>query len=526
MAIAITLGTGLRGPAGAAGAGGGSADSITVGRTGSGADFECNGTADDEQIQAAIDRAAASPYPMAVEIIGYGYDFQYAISTAIVLKAQAVNGGMVCVRGNGRTVLRLATGANGDMFISQNFYSEVFTDYNSYSTLGDGKISGLILEGNAGNQSHKTLIYSNTGQFPATGVTGKVYVALDSDSGYGIGYLWNGSAYVTTGIPDSGKHWRAYANHLIKIYGFHYVIEDVYLRDASEYALYSEQTHTDTNVFNNYATMEASLNRVHIVGYEYGGINWYGPHDSNWNDVKVHTNEYATSSQYNILVEGTTASNAGGLVWRDVHPWGPTASWGTNVVVRNASIRGDAYIEGSANVGLYGDNSSISLDLVVTNNAVNVSLKNCYNTMLRLTNYYQFNSLAKMLSITGTITNSQFYVQNVDTNNLSGSPVIFDITGVTTSTNCLYWARIPYTATAIGIGITASDLDSTNELDIIKAAATVAARTVIRRTPGVVMLANVAAPGSSPTGGGQLYVEAGALKYRGSSGTVTTLGTA
>ncbi len=30
----------------------------------------------------------------------------------------------------------------------------------------------------------------------------------------------------------------------------------------------------------------------------------------------------------------------------------------------------------------------------------------------------------------------------------------------------------------------------------------------------------------NPSGGGLLYVEAGALKYRGSSGTVTTLGNA
>ena len=37
------------------------------------------------------------------------------------------------------------------------------------------------------------------------------------------------------------------------------------------------------------------------------------------------------------------------------------------------------------------------------------------------------------------------------------------------------------------------------------------------------------ANGTVPTGniaGGQLYVEAGALKYRGSSGTITTLGAA
>lgn len=40
---------------------------------------------------------------------------------------------------------------------------------------------------------------------------------------------------------------------------------------------------------------------------------------------------------------------------------------------------------------------------------------------------------------------------------------------------------------------------------------------------------NVAAatvPTANPTGGGVLYVEAGALKYRGSSGTVTTIANA
>ena len=44
---------------------------------------------------------------------------------------------------------------------------------------------------------------------------------------------------------------------------------------------------------------------------------------------------------------------------------------------------------------------------------------------------------------------------------------------------------------------------------------------------GVIGIANATTvPTSNPTGGGILYVEAGALKYRGSSGTITTLGAA
>ncbi len=46
-------------------------------------------------------------------------------------------------------------------------------------------------------------------------------------------------------------------------------------------------------------------------------------------------------------------------------------------------------------------------------------------------------------------------------------------------------------------------------------------------TTNVMFVANcTAAPGSNASGGGNLYVEAGALKWRGSSGTVTTLGAA
>jgi hypothetical protein len=44
---------------------------------------------------------------------------------------------------------------------------------------------------------------------------------------------------------------------------------------------------------------------------------------------------------------------------------------------------------------------------------------------------------------------------------------------------------------------------------------------------GVLSMANATTvPTSNPTGGGVLYVEAGALKYRGSSGTVTTIANA
>ena len=42
----------------------------------------------------------------------------------------------------------------------------------------------------------------------------------------------------------------------------------------------------------------------------------------------------------------------------------------------------------------------------------------------------------------------------------------------------------------------------------------------------IIGIANGTAPSTSPAGMGQLYVESGALKYRGSSGTVTTIANA
>jgi hypothetical protein len=59
---------------------------------------------------------------------------------------------------------------------------------------------------------------------------------------------------------------------------------------------------------------------------------------------------------------------------------------------------------------------------------------------------------------------------------------------------------------------------SENVLIGMTAAATSSAKTL--------HLANATVPTANPTGGGVLYVEAGALKYRGSSGTVTTIANA
>ena len=45
-------------------------------------------------------------------------------------------------------------------------------------------------------------------------------------------------------------------------------------------------------------------------------------------------------------------------------------------------------------------------------------------------------------------------------------------------------------------------------------------------TNKVIGIANGTAPSGTPTGGGVLYVESGALKFKGSSGTITPIAVA
>jgi hypothetical protein len=77
----------------------------------------------------------------------------------------------------------------------------------------------------------------------------------------------------------------------------------------------------------------------------------------------------------------------------------------------------------------------------------------------------------------------------------------------------------------IGVGgNTAGNASLKNVLYIYDETAGAIVRTIDANK--VEFIANGTAPAANPTGGGYLYVESGALKYRGSSGTVTTIANA
>ncbi len=108
-----------------------------------------------------------------------------------------------------------------------------------------------------------------------------------------------------------------------------------------------------------------------------------------------------------------------------------------------------------------------------------------------------------------------------DGTNFSGTVALLSCRaaeGHTSTAKGTYWALF---TTAIGAASQAERMriDSAGNILLgITAAGSSASK--------IIGMANATAPTTSPAGMGQLYVESGALKYRGSSGTVTTIAVA
>ena len=124
-------------------------------------------------------------------------------------------------------------------------------------------------------------------------------------------------------------------------------------------------------------------------------------------------------------------------------------------------------------------------------------------------------------AVTSNDTTSTFYLQNAYVN---GGQFLYKASAFASaygqSTGVHAWYRAPSGTAGNAITFTqAMTLDASgNVLLGMTTAATSSAKTL--------HLANATVPTANPSGGGVLYVEAGALKYRGSSGTVTTIANA
>jgi hypothetical protein len=121
----------------------------------------------------------------------------------------------------------------------------------------------------------------------------------------------------------------------------------------------------------------------------------------------------------------------------------------------------------------------------------------------------------KSVTLYGSTT-SELHLITGNTGSLSSDGVSI---GITSGNELLIFNR---EAAAIRFGTNNTDvmaLDSSGNVGVgVSTFGTSAAK--------VLGLANATAPSTSPAGMGQLYVEAGALKFRGSSGTITTIAAA
>jgi len=134
-----------------------------------------------------------------------------------------------------------------------------------------------------------------------------------------------------------------------------------------------------------------------------------------------------------------------------------------------------------------------------------------------------------ILSIYGTTDSAYVWASYFEATNLTTGHLVLRMVGVGRSTNnsgydAFYYSSSGSTSNALTWGFYGNDrlMSLTGNANLLLGTTTDAGTSGAK----VIVMANGTAPSSSPAGVGQLYVESGALKYRGSSGTVTTIAAA
>lgn len=134
-----------------------------------------------------------------------------------------------------------------------------------------------------------------------------------------------------------------------------------------------------------------------------------------------------------------------------------------------------------------------------------------------------------------TVIANRTLLQDRTTNKQTHVPIVPNGTATTASVEVINNSaptnsgvgRLQASATAVSLASTAYGSGTVLPLVLSGANLGLGGMTSFGTGTNVVGIANATAvPSTNPTGGGVLYVEAGALKYRGSSGTVSTLGAA
>jgi hypothetical protein len=234
----------------------------------------------------------------------------------------------------------------------------------------------------------------------------------------------------------------------------------------------------------------------------------------------------------NIVISGTVSTNTGctisGLKMTNLTVTTPTATGNVNIL--NCEVSGTftkssnadyvvlrlcdltaASITGAGLVAIFGGNPNL---ITVNNASANVIVKSAVTVAPVLTagtlsivdsvvGAAVTNAVTSAASSVITLANSQFLASTLTT----VAPVVLN--GFYSIFNCVFDKP---NSTLVALSGTGGSTGSVDYFQYVNA--------------DRLLMQNGTAPSTNLTGGGILYVESGALKYRGSSGTITTLGVA
>lgn len=133
-------------------------------------------------------------------------------------------------------------------------------------------------------------------------IQGDQFATLTGGSAAGI------TEFALMDLTLDGNKANNTSGYGLRVYGYHYTLERVVIRNCASDGLYSEWNGTAAN-----DQMEAFIGRVKVHDNAGNGIVWNGPHDSHWLGVFSFLN----------AAKGVWVKSHGtGLMMTNVHSWG------------------------------------------------------------------------------------------------------------------------------------------------------------------------------------------------------------
>ena len=226
-------------------------------------------------------------------------------------------------------------------------------------------------------------------------------------------------------------------------------------------------------------------------------------------DLTVDTSTLKVDSTNNRVIVGHTSGSApfqvtnAGAAGLELHPTGASSAPLIISYNRSGLTYTQLTIDASTIVHQLGGTTAMTLN----STGLGVGVVPNRNLDVR-----QDQSAATIVRVQNQSVNAAAYSEL----NLSASGNNWGIRSGSTAANS---NRLEFVVDPSGTNLSVMQLDTSGNVGVgVSTFGTSAAK--------VLGLANATAPSTSPAGMGQLYVEAGALKYRGSSGTVTTIANA